>query len=455
MADSNAEVVLALGVLARAMDTAPMARVRDTFLRTGGRSLAYRFLVGHSEGGSSSSSDGGGGANLSSSPLHANSYSKHDDVVLLPARDGGAAHLKEKVLAWLSYAVSQWPNATWIGKCDLDSLPIFPRLFPQLSSALAQGRSSASPSSLVYAGTFMAASFDRAARRFCGCCANARNWRHALTLQSSSSAAGGACPRQQPMADGEAHNHHQQQHAWRPGPSTSVTSSSVAGPFRFAGGSFYALTTPLARLATASAVASDAVVELAADRWPFQPHMNGAEDLFVGYLVHAAEREIETRRWHGSAQPNATGSSGAVARIDFGHAAIHNLDYHTLHHYTPACQRMISLRRSPRRNATSLSQGGEGVRVGDDDPLPPPFTTGALSGRDDDEEVVGPASMIIHHVRGDAQWRRASELAAAWSRWLHHAADRWASRRPPNEATKARSSAPQLECARTRLSTFH
>jgi hypothetical protein len=138
-------------------------------------------------------------------------------------------------------------------------------------------------------------------------------------------------------------------------------------------GPFYAMSAGLARSVASSSLAAAASIELRADRWPVARFFNGAEDLFVGWLVHAV------------------GAVRNITCVDLGASAMHDLHYGTYHHYSRACQRQF--------NRTDLY-------------------TGATSGRDHDQEMIGPASTVVHHVRSPAQWARASVLAARWSKWL-------------------------------------
>ena len=284
---------------------------------------------------------------------------REGDVLLLPHACGSGRCLAAKVLAWFRHAIDL-TDADFYAKMDPDSYVVWDNLGRLLLDAsewdteaysrVVHGTGMRSP--LIYAGRVMWSSFYRHARRWCGCCAGSLG--HAANLHAARAPTwpmGGACV----------------------GPNACLAEGEpVDGPYPYATGPFYLLSHALVVRLTAepflARLARDLLREGEMDR-----ELEWVEDVLVGWCVHQV-RNVTVAAWPQN--------------------LVHNLDERK---GIGACRR---------------TRGGSGGGGGARSFAPLNFSLREHAGRTpggaaDTEEplgFVGPASVIIHHVRSSAQW---------------------------------------------------
>ena len=325
---------LAIGVMSAPGDSSRRGYIRPSLHRAcaSDTGLAFRFVLGLR----------GVSSTMVVSTVAENA-TFGDLLGLSAARDGGRQYFAEKTLAWLRYAGRAFPLADFIGKVDQDTYFVWNRARHLLDLALWQAGDRP-----LYVGQMEWASFLPEERRVCGCCGYTR--KHGAYLQSQMGARFGSC-----------------------GPEKSA--NTVAGPFPFAQGAFYALSR--AALETGilrSNEADETQAALASDRW-----RNGdAEDIMVGFLLSRSVPDLLILHW--------------------GLTIFHNFDEGGLprkyHQIEKACLDRHAI-------------------------LPSQLTTGEFS-RWGTAETIGPMSAVVHRVVDAQQWARADVLVAQWSRMLQH-----------------------------------
>ena len=330
----RSRATLAIGVMSAPGDSSRRGYIRPSLHRAcaSDTGLAFRFVLGLR-----------GVSRTMVASTVAENETFGDLLGLSAARDGGRQYFAEKTLAWLRYAGRAFPLADFIGKVDQDTYFVWNRARHLLDLALWQAGDRA-----LYVGQMGWTSFLPEERRVCGCCGYTRE--HGAYLQSQTGARFGSC-----------------------GPQKSA--NTVAGPFPFAQGAFYALSR--AALETGilrSSEADETHAVLASDRL-----RNGdAEDIIVGFLLSR--------------------SVPALLILHWGLTIFHNFDEGGLprkyHQIERACL---------DRHAVLSSQ----------------LTTGELS-RWGTTETIGPMSAVVHRVVDAQQWARADVLVAQWSRMLQH-----------------------------------
>jgi hypothetical protein len=230
--------------------------------------------------------------------------------------------------------------ASFYLKMDPDTFVLWPGLASVLLEWNRWGDDARHALRPIYGGRIMWSSFYRNARRWCGCCAGSS--RHAELLHSARAP-------NWPMGGACV------------GPNSCLAEGeAVDGPYPYAIGPLYlmshALVAGLAEQPFFARLSADLIREAEMDS-----ELEWIEDVLLGWCVHQ--------------QPNVT-------IMSWPHGIFHNLDERV---GADACRRARGQRGALRplnlsRHDGSLPQGGE--KLG----------------------FVGPASVVVHHVRGAAQW---------------------------------------------------
>ena len=210
--------LLALGFISAPRELDRRAYLRPTLIAIGTSNLGYRFVVGDSQ------------SIRLSAQLGAESSAFGDLCRLSGLADGGKERLSEKTLLWFRAAVTTFPHAAWFGKTDTDTVIAWERLQQPLRWLATQ------PiwrDARLFFGRLLWTSYLDSARTFCGCCASHAD--HGRLLQTSSAAAWGPCAAETDRPTSASPVRYSRLH-----------NSSVRGPFPFAFGAFYAVSSQTA-----------------------------------------------------------------------------------------------------------------------------------------------------------------------------------------------------------------
>jgi uncharacterized membrane protein YgcG len=351
-------LLLALGVLSLPAEANRRAYVRRSLRHSQSdahetASFAYRFVIGTS-----------GLSAVQAARLASENAQQADLALLADARDNRKQYLSEKVLRWLQLALRLFPKARFYGKSDTDVYVVWPRLAPRLLLEPLGTR--------TIVGLIEWASYLPAERRFCGCCA--ATFAHAQILQSDRRAHFGSCEVGGGGGGGGAgggggggggggrHN--------------NMTTTHV-GPYRFAQGAFYALSSALVREVTHAA--THALREMNSG----ELIVKRGEDLMTGRLIHMLK------------EPRA------VRSTSWPKSSIHNFD-------EASYPSGYGVHGRGQPDAVCLRAHNISGAM---------LTTGSRS-RWGTAETLGPMSAVVHRVSHAAQWRRAWALATHWNRVL-------------------------------------
>ena len=314
----------------------------------------------------------------------------HGDLALLEGvRDGAKDHLSAKTLAWFVHAARRWPHARFVGKSDVDTFVVVPRVLKMLRLAEQQvlvsssaTASSGSPASLqgssvaaataepppLLVGRMQVSSFDEATHDLCGCCG------YSLSMGRGLLHAARAVPR--PCGEGEG---------------------SVAGPFYFGIGPFFALSRGALTWLGASPPPA-AVARAAAAVAPGGSVRNGsfaayADEIFLGHVLSHCEPPLRA--------------------VELGAGAIHNVDAPRVWPFGDADAACVGSLAGAVAGALGPKQANLSA--------PADWLTGhparwrsIVTGL----EKVSLKSAAVHHVVGAAQWRRIWALSSHWTRQL-------------------------------------
>lgn len=178
------------------------------------------------------------------------------DLELLGVVDGGKARLSEKSLAWFLRAAEVFAGARFVGKADVDTFLVVPRVLAFLRRAPADVP--------LILGRHQFASYSYRHSNICGCCGFTRTM--AVNLARRQHKPPWAC------------NHSR----------TETAVSAPMAPFPFGIGPFFALSHHVVDWVRASPLVRRATADLAAARSVRLVHY--AEDIFISWLASHTPR---------------------------------------------------------------------------------------------------------------------------------------------------------------------
>ena len=284
-------------------------------------------------------------------------HARHLDLAVDVDQQEGKDSLTEKTLKWFVLASRMFPCAQFVGKTDPDTFIRWEGLKAQLRAVLtnrvALGLGPKLYVSMRFDWTFMLRDIPHA----CGCCGIFPN--HARKLRAQAIASNWlAC---------DFKNRSVENSDW-----SELHRSRIEGPFPFAPGAFFAVSRWALQELAQLAFVSHALQQLRHRRW--DARMLYTEDMVFGWVM-AQVRDL--------------------AAVSFGGMdAFDNFD-------TPE-----GPARAYRKAEGCFMRYGLSATN---------FTTGHYSEWGSCcAEYVSPRQVVVHHVKDEAQWRRAAVLSRRW-----------------------------------------